>query len=51
MEMSDQPDTAVTLPLGKNRITNCIGAIMDIVGINVWLNERTNESINKWINQ
>ena len=32
---------------GKNRSTNCIGAIMDVVGMNLWLNERTIE----WIYQ
>ena len=41
----------VTLLLGKNRSTNCIGAIMDVEGMNVWLNERTNEWIYQSINE
>jgi hypothetical protein len=29
--------------LGKNQSTNCIAAIMDVVGMNVRFNERMNE--------
>jgi len=51
MEMTGHHHTPATLPLGEKRSANCIGAIMDVVGMNVWLNDRMNEWIYQSINE